>query len=146
MLYAICAVAAWFVQIFGWRRALVISTLGRCLPELAPSERLSIQRRFYHHLGKLAAEVLHAGRISHADLALRMRIENPEVVLPALQDGRCVMLLAAHHGNWEWLLHRCSTPFDTPLMAAYKPASWRPANQSLRFLRSRFGAENVPGK
>ena len=146
VLYAVCAIAAWILQLIGWRRDLVIGALGRCLPELEPSARMSILRNFYCYLGELAAEVLHAGRISQADLDLRMRIDNPDVVIQALRDGRRVVLLAAHHGNWEWLLQRCSTAFDVPLVAAYKPASWKRADQSLRFMRSRFGAEMVPAK
>ena len=54
-----------------------------------------------------------------------MRFENPELILEALRANRRVMLIAAHHCNWEWLLLRCSTAFDEPLVAAYKPASSR---------------------
>ena len=145
-LYAVFAFAAWLLRIIGWRQDLVTGTLDRCLPDLPPSERVRIQRRFYQYLGELTAEVLYANRISRADLEQRMHIENPEVVRQALQQGRHVMLLAAHHCNWEWLLQRCSTAFDTPLVAAYKAASWRHADQSLREMRQRFGAEMVPAR
>jgi len=144
VLYAAFAVAAGFLRILGWRRDLVVDMLGRCLPELAPSDRDAILRSFYRYLGELAAEVMHAGRISRASLEQRMRFENPEVVQQALQEGRRVMLLAAHHCNWEWLLQRCSIAFDAPLVVAYKPASWAHADRSLEFMRSRFGAEMIP--
>lgn len=146
VLYAVRAVVTWFLQILRWRQDIVIGARGRCLPELAPSERLSIMRCFDGYLNELAAEVLHAGRISHADLEQRMRIENPEVVLRPLQDGRRVMLLAAHHDKWEWLLQRRSTAFDAPLMAVYKPASWSHADRSLRDMHSHIGAEMIPAK
>lgn len=144
VLYAAFAVAAWLLRVLGWRRDLVVDMLGRCLPELAPCDREAILRSFYRYLGELAAEVMHAGRISRASLEQRMRFENPEVVQQAFKEGRRVMLLAAHHCNWEWLLQRCSMAFDAPLVAAYKPASRTHADRSLAFMRSRFGAEMIP--
>ena len=57
-----------------------------------------------------------------------------------------MMLLAAHHCNWEWLLLRCSTAFGAPLTAAYKPVSREPADRALIAMRSRFGATLVPAK
>ena len=61
-------------------------------------------------------------------------------------SGKRVMLLAAHHCNWEWLLLRCSTAFGAPLTAAYKPVSREPADRALTAMRSRFGATLVPAK
>jgi KDO2-lipid IV(A) lauroyltransferase len=128
----------------GWRRDTLVDKLNRCFPELGAAERDAIARDFYGWLGELAAEVIHSGRISRDALAARMKFENPEVVRQALRDGRRVMLLAAHHCNWEWLLLRCSTAFDEPLSAPYKPASWEHADQSLKSMRARFGATMIP--
>jgi KDO2-lipid IV(A) lauroyltransferase len=144
LLYAIFGAVAWCLRIVGWRRDLVADKLARCLPELAPAERATILSGFYAYLGELAAEVLHACRISRTNLERRLRFDNPEVVLQALRDDRRVMLLAAHHCNWEWLVQRCSIAFGAPLVAAYKPASWAHADRTLGFLRTRFGAEMVP--
>ena len=144
VLYAVFAAVGWFMRISGWRRELVVDKLGRCLPDLPPADRAAILRHFYRYLGELAAEVIHAGRISRASLQRRVRLDNPEIVRKALDDGGRVMLLAAHHCNWEWLLQRCSTACDVPLVAAYKPPGWAQADRSLAFMRARFGAELVP--
>ena len=55
-------------------------------------------------------------------LANRVRFENPELVRDCLQatPGRA-LILSSHHANWEWLLLRCSSEFNEPLTAAYKP-------------------------
>ncbi len=57
-----------------------------------------------------------------------------------------MLLLAAHHCNWEWLVLRCSTAFGVPLVAAFKPAGSERANRELTELRSRFGAVMVAAK
>jgi KDO2-lipid IV(A) lauroyltransferase len=94
----------------------------------------------------LVAESVHGMRISHDDLVRRLRFENEEVVKEALRDGKRVLLLAAHHCNWEWLVLRCSTAFGVPLVAAFKPAGQERANRELTALRSRFGAVMVAAK
>lgn len=146
VLYAGFAAVAFLVRVLGWRRELVIDKLDRCLPERGAADRAAVARNFYGWLGQLAAEVLHSGRIRRDTLAVRMKFENPEVVQQALRDGHRVMLLAAHHCNWEWLLLRCSTAFDEPLVAAYKPASWAYADESLKSMRGRFGATMIPAQ
>jgi len=146
LLYAFFGCVAWVVRVSGWRRNLVIEGLARCLPELGEAARHRTVRQFYVSLGRLAAEFAHATRISPASLEQRMRFENPEIILDALRDNRRVLLLAAHHCNWEWLLLRCSTAFGEPLVAAYKPASSQRADVEIQAMRSRFGATMVPAQ
>jgi len=146
LLYAFFAFVAWVLRVIGWRRGLVEQGLARCLPELGEAPRYRLLRQFYVSLGRLAAEFAHGPRISPASLEQRMRFENPELILELLRANRRVMLVAAHHCNWEWLLLRCSTAFDEPLVAAYKPASSARADVEIQAIRSRFGATMIPAK
>jgi KDO2-lipid IV(A) lauroyltransferase len=146
LLYAVCGALAFVARLAGWRARFVREGIARCLPVSPEAERRRIAAGFYSYLGELVAEAIHGARIDAADLAGRLRFENPEAVEEVLRGGRRVMLLAAHHCNWEWLLLRCSTAFGTPLVAAYKPASREAANRVLAALRSRFGATMVPAK
>ena len=146
LLYAVCGGLAFLARVFRWRAGLVRDGLARCLPEASEAERRAIAADFYGYLGELVAETLHGARIAPAALSDRLRFENPEVVEQVLAGGKRVMLLAAHHCNWEWLLLRCSTAFGAPLVAAYKPASREAANRALTEVRSRFGATMVEAK
>ena len=145
-LYAVCGALAFLARLGGWRARFVREGIARCLPEASEAERRRVAAGFYSYLGELVAEAIHGARIDAADLAGRLRFENPEAVEEVLRGGKRVMLLAAHHCNWEWLLLRCSTSFGTPLVAAYKPASREAANRALTALRSRLGATMVPAK
>ena len=145
-LYAVCGALAFLARLGGWRVRFVREGIARCLPEASEAERRRVAAGFYSYLGELVAEAIHGARIDAADLAGRLRFENPEAVEEVLRGGKRVMLLAAHHCNWEWLLLRCSTSFGTPLVAAYKPASREAANRALTALRSRLGATMVPAK
>jgi KDO2-lipid IV(A) lauroyltransferase len=146
VLYAVCGAMAFIARLAGWRARFVREGIARCLPEASEAERRRVAAGFYSYLGELVAEAIHGARIDETDLAGRLRFENPETVEEVLRSGKRVMLLAAHHCNWEWLLLRCSTSFGTPLVAAYKPASREAANRALTALRSRLGATMLPAK
>lgn len=146
LLYATFGLAAWLLRVSGWRRELVDDGLARCLPEHDDASRAAISRQFYAWLGQLVAEFVHGARIDPDDLTQRLRFENTEAVADAFASGRRVLLLAAHHCNWEWLLLRCSTAFGEPLTAAYKPASRETADRWLREMRGRLGATMVPAR
>jgi KDO2-lipid IV(A) lauroyltransferase len=138
--------AAFALRVAGWRRQQVSAFVERCLAERPQPERTAIVRGFYAYLGELVAEVLHGDRMPAAELEARVRFENPEAVRSMLEGGRRVMILAAHHCNWEWLLLRCSTGLGEPLVAAYTPAKLESGDRALRRMRSRFGATMVPAK
>jgi KDO2-lipid IV(A) lauroyltransferase len=144
VLYAALGGVAWLVRAFGWRRDLVQRHLARCLPELEPARRRDIEAGFYRHLGQLVAEVLAQRFFGPDALAQRVRFENPELVRDCLQApaGRA-LILSSHHANWEWLLLRCSTEFNEPLTAAYKPTRREGVDGLLRRQRERFGCTMV---
>jgi Kdo2-lipid IVA lauroyltransferase/acyltransferase len=144
VLYAAMGGVAWLLHVSGWRRDLVRRHLARCLPELDPARRRDIETGFYSHLGQLAAEVLAQRFFGPSALAQRVRFENPELVRDCLQaaSGRA-LILSSHHANWEWLLLRCSTEFDEPLTAAYKPTRREGVDRLLRRQRERFGCTMV---
>jgi KDO2-lipid IV(A) lauroyltransferase len=146
LLYAICAGAAWLLRIVGWRAGFVEEGLARCLPERTEAERRRLAGEFYAYLGRLVAEILHGARITPGQLEMRLRFEDDAAVRETLASGRRVMLLAAHHCNWEWLLLECSRRLGAPLVAAYKPVSTGFADRWARDMRSRFGAKMVPAK
>ena len=143
-LYAGLGFVAWLLRVCGWRRDLVRRHLQRCLPELEPARRSSIEVAFYGYLGELAAEVLAQRFLDPAVLADRVRFENPELVGQCLQRpaGRA-LILSSHHANWEWLLLRCSSEFGVPLTAAYKPTRREWVDAALRRMRERFGGRMV---
>jgi KDO2-lipid IV(A) lauroyltransferase len=146
VLYLLTAAIAGSLRLFGVQKALVARNLERCFPELDDSRRDAILKGFYAYLGELAAEVPHGSRMDTAELESRVRFENPELVTDTLAGGKRVMLVAAHHCNWEWLLLRCSTAFGAPLAAAYKPASREAADRLLREMRGRLGATMIPAR
>jgi KDO2-lipid IV(A) lauroyltransferase len=142
-LYAVFGLAAWALRVCGWRRDLVRKQLARCLPELELAARGTIETGFYRHLGQVAAEFLGQRWLDRDGLAARVRLEQDAPLQASLAAQGRVLILSAHHANWEWLLQRCATAFAQPLTAAYKPTRRAWVDDFLRSLRERLGCRMV---
>jgi KDO2-lipid IV(A) lauroyltransferase len=144
--YALGALAGWLAyQVVGLRRSVIRGNLERSFPEW-PAERLrSVQREFSTRQGELVAEALYASSIGEAELRERVTIANPEA-LAACVPPRPLILVGAHHGNFEWMLQRMSLEFPGRFAGLYKPGRNAKVDAWLKKRRSRFGARLVPAK
>jgi KDO2-lipid IV(A) lauroyltransferase len=144
--YAAGAVAAWLAyRVLGLRRQVVIGNLARSFPDWSAERRAAVAREFASRQGELAAETLYAPRMSEAELRERVTIENPEP-FAAAAPPRPLVLVGAHHGNFEWMLHRLALEFPGRFIGLYKPASNPRVDAWLRRRRERYGARLVPAK
>ena len=144
--YALAGVVAWLAyRVFGLRRAVVRENLQRSFPEWSDSERRSVEREFARRQGEVAAEVLHARRIGEAELRERVTLANPQALASAAPP-RPMVLVGAHHGNFEWMLQRVSLEFGSRIVGLYKPVKNARVDESLKRMRSRFGAQLIPAK
>ena len=142
-LYAVFGPAAWCLRVCGWRRDLVRRQLARCLPELEPAARSRIEAGAYQHLGQVAAEFLGQRFLDRDSLAARMRLEQDAPLRACLAGQGRVLILSAHHANWEWQLQRLATGFGQHLTAAYKPTRRAWVDDWLRRIREQFGCRMV---
>lgn len=129
-----------------FRLGIIRANVDACFPELPARERWRIINRHYRAMGEVVAEVIHGARMDAASLGRRMRMLNPELARGLLEQGRPVLLLGAHQGNWEWIGNAVVTQLGWPLDVGYKPVRSPWAERAFLALRSRFGAHMVPAK
>lgn len=140
LLYLLASLARPLVQhLVRYRRATVRDNFARAFPELMASERRRLEREFYDHLCNLAAEVIAAPRLPLAELARRVRFDNPELLHPYIEQRQSLLLLTCHQGNWEWLLYAVSQLLPCPIDAVYKPLHSRAMDEFMQATRSRLG-------
>jgi KDO2-lipid IV(A) lauroyltransferase len=135
------AFIAW--RVIPYRRHVVEGNLTRSFPEWDAATRELVIRDYYRGFADVFVEVMHSLRLSPAELARRVTLENSQAVREELARNKPVIVLAAHQCNWEWLLLGLSQ-LGVPVDAAYKPLldSW--AEAQMRKLRSVFGARMIP--
>ena len=86
------------------RMQLADRNLRLCFGErLTAAERARIRRFCTRNAAKTMLELLKLPRMSAAEFHRLVSVENPEVLAAAVDQGRGVMVVTAHYGNWELL-------------------------------------------
>ena len=145
LLYGL-AEGVYFLLAYGlrYRWRVVRQNLTNSFPEKSPAEITQLGRAFYRHFSQLVVEILKLAAISPAELARRVRFTNPELMTDAFANGRTVLSLGSHLGNWEWILSGAALVWPGRAAGVYKPLSNAFFEAFTRRLRTRLGAEAVP--
>lgn len=101
-----------------YRRHVVRKNLINAFPGKNKDEIKHLERRFYHHLMDVIAEIIYGYRISEEEMFARMVCLNPEVVDELLAEKGSLMILLGHYGNWEWM-PQVAKYFRTPNLMHY---------------------------
>ena len=83
------------------RRTEVDAHLLLAFPERTKTWRDCVARASYAHLGREAVATLRLSRATAKDLSERTRVPDLELFLTALEEGKGVILVTGHLGNWE---------------------------------------------
>ena len=147
VMYAVAALTAVLMRdLLRYRVAVARGNLRAALPERTEAERARILRLHYHSLAQVLVELPRVAIMSPAELRARLTMPNLQLVRADLDQGRAVLVLAAHQGNWEWLLQALALDLGVPFLAAYKPPHSPYADRLMLSVRGHFGALMVPGK
>lgn len=133
-------------HVWGFRRQLSLSNLGRSFPDKSAAELERIARQAYRNACNMIAEILKGAVISETELRRRVRIVNADAVTRYTQAGQSIILLLSHHCNWEWLLLvGCLEP-GVSVDAVYKPLRVAAIDRFMLEMRSRFGGNPLPAR
>ncbi len=146
MLYLLSDIAAFVLyKIVKYRVKVVRKNLAMAFPEKSEDERLVIEKRFYRHLCDIFIESAKLAHISDKEVEKRIRVVGEECVNDALAEGKSVIMMLGHFGNWEWVTAaaRKFRP-DAISCEIYHPLRDKAFDQVMLDLRGRFGTENIP--
>lgn len=143
-LWRLAGIAGPLVHRFSKRERKVTEiNLAEVYPEQSPAERRQLARQSLIHSTATMLELGFAWmaapqRVEHSILAVHGR----ELLDEARADGRGVIVLAPHFGNWEVLNFWLSSHF--PFTAMYEPPKIAGLDSVIRHGRERMGASLVP--
>jgi len=147
VLYAIASVLGWLAfRVYPYRAHVVRHNLATAFPERDTAGLREIERGYYAGFAQVLVEVIKSASLPPQKLRSRVRFKNLEQPRELLSQGQCVLLVAAHQCNWEWMLLALSLELGFPVDAAYKPLvdSW--AEREMKKLRTRFGSRLIPAQ
>ena len=83
------------------RRTEVDEHLFLAFPEKTDSWRHDVARASYAHLGREAVATLRLSRVTDKDFSERIHIPDLALFRTAVEEGKGVILVTGHLGNWE---------------------------------------------
>lgn len=132
-----------------YRRKVAMKHISDSFPELSSAEQRRIARRFYRNFTDYIVETIKLLHISDKTIRRRMTFDNVELMDSLMAEGRQVMALFSHSGNWEWapsvtLWSRFTPGVDAEFGQVYRPLNNRWFDRYMLRLRSRFGSVSYP--
>ena len=83
------------------RRRDVDRNLARAFPDSAAAWRGRVARASYGHLGREAAAIFRMEGMDAEEVRARTEVEGLDALLAALAEGKGVVMVTGHLGNWE---------------------------------------------
>ncbi len=143
LLYVISDIFTFFIyNVFRYRKSIVIRNLNLSFPDKTQAETDKIAKDFYKHFVDSFFEAIHLLHLREKDLLKRFRYKNPALLEKIYKQGKSIILLLPHYGNWEWLANlELISPYH--FLAIYKPLSNKCFDNLYIRIRERFGGETV---
>jgi KDO2-lipid IV(A) lauroyltransferase len=131
-------------HLFGYRKQIVRENLQRSFPSLSVDNRLDIERKFYHQFSELIFEVIHLVRLK-TEHSSRLQWTRQDLLQGYHKEGRNLVIMAGHLGNWEYLTTSLLAA-GYRVLAVYKPQTSRLASDLMNRIRQKPGLELIPMK
>ena len=141
VLYGLSGAAYWLAfRLFSYRKRVVRENIRGSFPDW-PTARVDAQvDAFYRYFFDTFAESIKLFAMSTEEAIDRSRILNPEILYPYANEGRDVILVGGHYGNWE--IGGLSFPTFFPrqtVMVIYSPLKNDTMDAVVRSNRQRTG-------
>lgn len=132
----------------GYRKKVVLQNLHNAFPEKSDAELLVICTAFYHNLCDFIVETFKILTISRGGIKKHCTF-NPaglELFAKYAAEGKSVLMVMGHIGNWEWAGHPFSLLCRQQLVVLYHPLANKYFDRLMLRMRSRFGTKMIPMK
>jgi len=131
--------------IIRYRRRVVQKNLRIAFPNKSEKELKTLTKKSYRHFVDVLFEMVKSFTISEAQISARYRFTNIELIQDLEKQGKSILLMGGHYGNWEWIFilnkYIKSTGF-----AVYKKLKNPYFERQIKRSRGRFGTHLVATK
>lgn len=147
LLYSVSSFFYYIIYYFvGYRKEIVLQNLKNSFPEKTDEELKKIRKKYYKYLCDLFIESLKTTTWSEKHVEKRLKMNNIEIINKLYEQGKSIVIVMGHHGNWEWAGPCFSLTKKHQLNVVYKPLS-NPYFESM-FIKNRtkFNTRIIPMK
>ncbi len=130
----------------GYRKRVVLTNLRNSFPEKSEKEIRTISKSFYKYLCDLFMETIKTITWNETMVKSRVKMNDVDLVNDLHAQGRSILVVMGHLGNWEWAGPCFSTYCKHQLVVVYQPLSDPNAEKVLVKSRTKFNTLIVPRK
>lgn len=142
--YAISEVLFIFISIVGYRKRVVFDNLRRSFPEKTDRDIREIKRKAYRHFCDMLVEEMKSHSMTVDETEKRYRLVDTSLLDKYYEQGRTVICLVGHYGNWEWATIGLKGQIKQKLAGFYKPFKNMNIDKDIRKQRHQCGMELCP--
>ncbi|MGV8879991.1 MAG: lysophospholipid acyltransferase family protein [Sphingobacteriaceae bacterium] len=149
--FTILYLLADFIYVFlyhltGYRRKTIRKNLRNSFPEKSLAECRAIEKKYYAYLADLMVESIKTISIGEKELRKHFQILNPELLESYFDQGKSILGVLGHYGNWEMAALITGFVTDKKRLIIYKPLNNPVFDAFFKHTRSRFGTTLIPMK
>ena len=130
---------------FGIRRGTVVDNLRRAFPDADPEWIDATVRQTYRHLGREVVSMVRLARLTPEEVVALTDVPSWDVFQEALAEGKGVLLVTGHYGNWE-VAAAAVAARGVPISAIVKPQRNKLVDAMVQQARARLGIGTIPMK
>ncbi|WKN42418.1 lysophospholipid acyltransferase family protein [Tunicatimonas pelagia] len=104
-----------------YRKSVVLTNLKNSFPERSNQEIEEVCRKFYRYLCDLVVESLKTITWNEQQARSRVTMHNVEMLDALYAQGRSIIIVMGHLGNWEWAGPGFSLNCKHQLYVVYRP-------------------------
>ncbi|MGW8314394.1 MAG: lysophospholipid acyltransferase family protein [Bacteroidales bacterium] len=130
-------------RVVGYRKKVVRENLRKSFPQYSLRQLRETERKFYRHLCDLILESAVVHFYSEKQLLDKISCRNPELLDHYYKEGRPMIAVTGHYGNWEYLTN-LGIISSYQEMGAYKPLRNPYFDRMVRKNREKFRAVTAP--
>ncbi len=141
LLYALSDFFYFVIRLSGYRKKVVMENLRNSFPEKSEKEIQRIAKAYYHYLCDLILETLKTLTMTESQARDRCVFHNPKWLDDLNAEGKSIIILMGHYGNWEWAGPSFTLSTKYQLVVIYRPLSNPYYEKMTVGMRTKFGTK-----
>lgn len=125
------------------RKRIAINNIRKALPGNTDDWYRTIVKKSYHNLGIIVAEVSAMGSYSENTINNMIKYNNLDLLIKKYNEGRGLLLLSGHFGNWELLAYSAGLFTKIPILIVVKPQKNKSSDKIINKYRIRAGNQVI---
>jgi len=133
-----------FFYLIPIRKKVVLENLKIAFPNHDEVKNKELAFKIYSSFAVTLVEIMCLPFLNKFDLVNAVECSNPELIVEKFNEGKGVILLSSHFGNWEFIAISVAIQIQLPFSVVVKPLRNTLVYEWMNKGRTKFGNEVVP--